>query len=54
MTSVVLVVFHDECAGLGATLCGGTMGAGDLLLLFDHVEVTNMEGGIDWWIPPSH
>jgi hypothetical protein len=31
--TAVDIVFHDECPGLGAMLCGGTMAAGDLLLL---------------------
>jgi hypothetical protein len=37
----------------GYRIVGGTMAAGDLLLLLcDHIEVTNMGGGIDGWIPP--
>jgi hypothetical protein len=42
---------------------GGTMAAGDLLCdhvdqkvacCSNHVEVTNMVGGINGWIPPPH
>jgi hypothetical protein len=62
----VLVVFLTvDGAGLEAMLCGGTMAAGDLICCCNHVDqkaaccsnhvgVTNMGGGIDGRIPPSH
>jgi hypothetical protein len=54
---VSCVIFHDECPGLSATLCGGELfvvvvARTEGCVLFTsrcrvHVGVTNMGGGID-------